>query len=389
MIARPAEDDAPQLTWFLRVELFDRVVLGLTIAALVTQTAITALSDRDPATLVALGTAAMGVGLARRRRGAGLALVALSAVGAALLATDYIALWTVAVMSLLSVTLRGAPAVPAAVLTTVPVYGAIVLREGEGLGSGAALTAVSLCVAAAATGTALRAQARFLESMRQRALDAVATRDLAVERGISRERLRIAQDLHDAVGHEIAVVGMQLGAAQVQLGDDPEAARASMQGAREGVQRVLRETQQILDILRHDAGGDTGAVADIRHIGDLVESLRAASVPVDAELPGELPPIAPPVSAAAYRIAQEALTNARRHGSGRIAIAVRLEDGRLVLRVTNERPADRPTAEAGSGYGLVGMRERAASVGGRLDIEDSPERFGITAALDVRGEGPP
>ncbi|WP_198684078.1 sensor histidine kinase [Brachybacterium sp. YJGR34] len=393
MSVRASTDEGPHLTWFLRVDLFDRVVLLLSISALIVQGVLAILADRDPWTLAATVAAAAGVGLARRRRALGLLLVVLAAVGAALLATEYIAPWTVVVMTLLSVTLRGTPAVPAAVLATLPVYGAIVLREGEGFGSGMALTAVSLCVAAAATGTALRAQARFLEAMRQRALDAVATRDLAVERGIARERLRIAQDLHDAVGHEIAVVGMQLGAAQVQVTDDTGAARASMQGAREGVQRVLRETQQILDILRHGAGEDTGAVADVRHLGDLVETLRAASVPVEADLPADfpnaLPPIAPQVSAAAYRIAQEALTNARRHGSGRIALTVRVEGEHLVVQVTNDRRADQRTAAEGSGYGLVGMQERATSVGGRLEIDDDPRRFAVTAVLHLEGKGSP
>lgn len=374
------------LTWFQRVGTLDRVVTAVAVVALITQFVITGLSDRDPVTFAALCLAGAGLVVGRSHRVAGLTLVVIASAGAALLAVDYLALWTVVVMMLLSVTLRGTRSIPAGLLATLVVYAALVAREHEGLRSGSALLAASLCISAIAIGSAVRFQANYLDSMRERALDAVATRDLAVERGIARERLRIAQDLHDAVGHEIAVVGMEIGVAEVQIERDLEATRAALQGAREGVQRVLRETQQILDILRHGSGANIDAVADVRHIGTLVESLRSASVSVDADLPTAIPPVDPAVSAAAYRIVQESLTNAQRHGSGPIRLAVQVVDERLVITVENDIDSAPGPSSRGSGYGLIGMRERAASVGGGLDIEDNPRGFRVTAVLDIEGK---
>ncbi|MGP9746571.1 sensor histidine kinase [Brachybacterium sp. AOP29-B2-41] len=373
----------PRLTWFLRIGTLDSVLTVTAIAALVTQAVMTTMTDAHPLTFALLGLAGAGLALGRRRRGVGLGLVVLATCAAALFTDDYVVLWTVSVMMLLSVTLRGTKSLPAGVLTTLGVYGAVVVREQAGLDSGSALLAASLCVSATAIGSAVRSQARYLDAMRERALEAIATRDLAVERGVARERLRIAQDLHDAVGHEIAVVGIGLGAAEVQLERNPEAARGALQGAREGVQRVLRETQQILDILRHGAGGSIDAVADVRHLGALVDTLRAASFPVDADLPDSLPPLDPAVSAAAYRIAQESLTNAQRHGSGRIRLTGKVLDEHLVITVENDTISDSAPSSRGSGYGLIGMQERAASVGGRLDIEETPRRFRVTAVLGI------
>ena len=378
----------PGLTWFLRVGTLDRVLTVMAFAALVTQAFIAALGAAHPLTFAMLVVAGAGWVLGRRRRALGLALIVLATCTAALFGAEYMALWTIVVMMLLSVTLRGTRSIPAGLVSAGAVYGAIVLREHEGFGAGTAIVAASLCISATAIGSAVRSQARYLDAMRERALAAVATRDLAVERGVARERLRIAQDLHDAVGHEIAVVGMSLGAAEVQLERDPAAARESMGAAREGVQRVLRETQQILDILRHGAGGSIEAVADVHHLGTLVDSLRAASLEVEADLPDVLPPLDPAVSAAAYRIAQEALTNAHRHGRGPVRLAVRATGEQLVVSVENDRNPDPAAASAGSGYGLIGMRERAASVGGRLDIEETTRSFRVTAVLDTAAQDP-
>lgn len=274
----------------------------------------------------------------------------------------------------------------ATVLSAAPVYISLVVRAGDGLTSASALIAASFCAAAAATGSSIRTQERYLESLRLRTLDALATRDLAVERGIAEERLRIARDLHDAVGHEIAVINMNLGAAELQIQRDPGIARGSIIAARGGVQLVLKETQQILDILRSDSKPDTGPVADIRHLPALLHTLRSASTEIDADLPTFYPELDPAVSAAGYRIIQEALTNAQRHGFGAILLSVRVIDHLLGIEVSNSRPAKPQSATESSGYGLVGMRERALSVGGSLQIRATTLKFHVIAELNIHGK---
>jgi signal transduction histidine kinase len=216
--------------------------------------------------------------------------------------------------------------------------------------------------------------------MKQRAVDAEAAADLAVERGVAEERLRIARDLHDAVGHEVAVISMNLGAAEVQLPDGSAGARAALTAARVGVKGVLNEIQQILDVLRRgDAGADAAPVADVGQISDLVNTLQAAGTPISASI-DHIGLLNPGVSAAAFRIAQEALTNAQRHGTGPIRLSVSSDAHEVIIDVQNARPSHEP-ARRGSGYGLTGMKERAESVGGRLEVIADAKTFHIRAHL--------
>jgi len=178
---------------------------------------------------------------------------------------------------------------------------------------------------------------------------------------------------------------MSLGVAEVRLGEDVGATRAALESARAGIQRVLQETQQILDILRR---GETEAsvvdpVAELAAIGSLVDSVRSAGSPVDATLRLGDGDVAPSVSVAAYRVVQEALTNAQRHGVGTITLAVVRDGDRIVIDMVNQV---KDGAAPGSRYGLIGMRERVESAGGRLSAVQDGERFQVHAELNVRGE---
>lgn len=142
-------------------------------------------------------------------------------------------------------------------------------------------------------------------------------RQAAVERGVAQERLRIARDLHDGVGHQIAVVNMHLGAAEVHL-SDPRALRGDLVAARAAVQAVLRETQQILAVLRVDNAGERPqATPSPAAVGDLVESYRQAGMVVNANIGSFGIALSGQSSVAVYRVVQEALTNAHKHGSAR------------------------------------------------------------------------
>lgn len=369
------------LVWFLRGQLLDRVILILTSAAIVTEFFVLLLSGEPLLGYVGLLVGAAGVVLCRFRRMLGLVVVVLGAVAAALLATEYVAMWTVVVFTLFSVTVRGSRAIPALLIAGIPVYLSIVIRDGWNFQSPVALIATACCAVGAAVGSAVSAQQRYLESMRQRALDAEAAAGLAVERGIAEERLRIARDLHDAVGHEVAVVSMNLGAAEVQLPQESVGAREALTAARAGIQRVLREMQQILDVLRRgEDGGDRDPVADARRIPDLIETMRASGTVIEASIDdtGELDPS---VSTAMFRLVQEALTNAQRHGIGTVRISLTAESDELIVDVRNKRSSAAHASERGSGYGLVGMRERAESVGGHFEVVEDANTFRVRAVL--------
>ena len=129
--------------------------------------------------------------------------------------------------------------------------------------------------------------------------------------------------------------------------------------------------------------GTAGPVASHHAIPDLVEAYRTAGMGVDASV-GDLSPELPPqVSAAAYRIVQEALTNAQRYGAGTVSLTVDLTDRAVTVDAVNTLPPTAGRPAAGSGQGLIGMRERAAAAGGRLDVTAEEGSFRVRAVLPV------
>lgn len=378
---------SPTLAWFLRGQLLDRVVLILSWAAVVTEIFVLGLSGEPLLGYTGVVLVAAGLILGRFHRMPGLIVVVLGAVAAALLATEFVAMWTVVVFTLFSVTVRGTRAIVALLIAGIPVYISLVIREHWDFQASGALVASACCAVGAAVGSAVRAQQGYLESMKQRALDAEATADLAVARGIADERVRIARDLHDVVGHEVAVLGMHLGVAEVSLPAGDTAARTALESARASVRRVLHETQLILAVLRR--GGDDDdphrPTPDLAQIPALIETFRAAGVAVDFDIDADIGELDPTAGLAAFRIVQEALTNAQRHGRGPVKLAIRSADGHLSIVAENDCASTRKTSGEGRGYGLVGMRERARSAGGRLTIDDDGGRFRVTATLKTDG----
>ncbi|ADJ48950.1 two-component system histidine kinase [Amycolatopsis mediterranei S699] len=334
----------------------------------------------------ALVLVCLGVTASRRYPWPGLATTLAGPLLAALLGADPLPTWTFTIFATFVVTLRGVPALPAGLVTGVADYAAIAIHAAAGGWDDIGSIAVAFALAAAATGSAIRGHHRYWDELRKRTQDAVATREAEAERRVAEERVRIARDLHDVLGHEVALVSMHLGAAEVHLPEGAQAARADLAAARAGVQAVLRETQQVLAALRV-SGDDPGTApaADYGRITELVESARAAGLDVDAAVdtaPAGLPHT---VGTAAYRIVQEALTNAQRHGDGTVSLRVAAEPGAVTIEAVNvSAPREAPSRR---GYGLVGMRERAASVGGRLEVREEGQLFWIRAVLDLGAEG--
>lgn len=178
------------------------------------------------------------------------------------------------------------------------------------------------------------------------------------------ERHRIARELHDLVGHSLTVALLHLGSARLALDDDLDGARASLDEAERAARESLNDVRAAVGLLRTGEAADPLPVPTAAGIPGLVESYRNAGVPVDLALHGDLSRLTPNRGLALYRIVQESLTNAARHGDG-TPISVRLDiaDGRALLTVRNSGAF---RARGPAGTGLAAMRERAAAAGGTL-----------------------
>ncbi len=339
-----------------------------------------------PGGYVALAVSVGGLVLAWWRPWPGVVLVAAAPLVSALLGWDPIATWNLAIFAALWLTLRVLPGLPVGLLVGAADFAAVAVAQGgftlaEPVPSIAGIAAV----AAAAIGSAIRGQRQYWAQMEARTREALATREAEAQRRVAQERVRIARDLHDVVGHEVALVSMHLGAAEVHLPADADTARADLAAARHGVQAVLAGKQQILQVLR--AGPDdegTAPAAGFEHIADLVETARAAGLQVEASVGQPLAPLGPAVSAAAYRIVQEALTNAGKHGTGAVSLKVAADQEAVTIESANVRTRRDAAGSPGhTGYGLVGMRERAASVGGWIDTRSDDTVFWLWAQLPV------
>lgn len=189
------------------------------------------------------------------------------------------------------------------------------------------------------------------------------------------ERTRIARELHDSAGHAINVILVQAGAARLLQDRDPERARRALAT----VESVARDTITDIDRLVRALRDDQDVPADPGALDDLIERHRANGLSIAAELAEPAVPLPRSVAWAAYRILQEALTNAARHGAGSAEVAVRFGRDRVEIAVTNPAPALVPPGR--NGHGIVGMRERATLLGGTLSTDRRDGHFCLSAVL--------
>ncbi|WP_405068994.1 sensor histidine kinase [Kribbella sp. NBC_01510] len=344
-----------------------------------------------PVAFAALLITVAGAALARRRPWPGLVVTVAGGLISALAGWDPIVMWSIAVFVLFSFTLQGMPAVRGTVFVGAGLYLMTAIAQDYDFLSLQSFPAVVSAVAGGAIGNAIRIHQEYWHSLEERAADAVATRDLEATRRVAEERLRIARDLHDVVGHQVAVMSMHLGVAEVNLPPDAESARTALDAARTAVRSVLLETQRILEVLRR--GTDDASTAEpapeLSRLPELVESYRQIGLHVDATVDEVPATVDPAVSLTAYRIVQEALTNAHRHGDGTATLRLRTEEGRILIEVVNPRRPGDASPSVGSGYGLVGIRERVESAGGRLEVADANGSFRLSVVLAVDGSDLP
>lgn len=327
----------------------------------------------------AIAATAVGVALGMRHPYAGLVIVAAAAPLGVLGGLMTTGLWSIACFAAFLFVLRGSSALIVGAVIAASNVAAAAWEAGtiDVRIDATASVAGFAAVVAVAIGSSVRGNLRYRREVEQRMHDSETNRLIAVERGIAQERLRIARDLHDSVGHQVAVVSMRLGAAEVHLPVGADSSRDDLAAARTGVQAVLRETQQILRVLR--VGDDDGDLPSLQPLADLVGSYREAGMTVEGSI--EEPPatVSPAARAAIYRIVQEGLTNAQRHGVGPISLVVAADDGTRIEIVNRRSGSAHRTA--GGGNGLVGMRERAESVGGTFETRTDGRLFTLSAHI--------
>ena len=198
---------------------------------------------------------------------------------------------------------------------------------------------------------------------------------------VAEERTRIARELHDSAGHAINSILIQAGAARLVQDSQPERSREAIATIEALARESMQDIDAILGGLRNGAPADLEPLPGIDRIAALVERHQAAGL--DFSLRDRTSPelrLPPPIDRAAYRIAQEAMTNAARHGAGAAELTLECRDGVLTLAVVNP-VADGATARTTGGHGLTGMRERAVLLGGTLDARSVGDRFEVRATL--------
>jgi len=192
------------------------------------------------------------------------------------------------------------------------------------------------------------------------------------------ERTRIARDLHDSAGHAINVILVQAGAARLLAEQDPERSREAIETIEDVARETLGDIDQLVRALRDDGvAAGVEPSPGLAALDALAERHRTSGLDVTVRVAGTRPTLAPGVDRAAYRILQEALTNAARHGRGSVDVEVEFGSSALELTVTN--PAR--NGAVGGGHGIVGMRERATLLGGSLVAGATDGVFRVRAEL--------
>jgi signal transduction histidine kinase len=240
-------------------------------------------------------------------------------------------------------------------------------------------------IAALAVGVAVRQIGFETDTLAARAAELERSQDEATRAAIAAERARIARELHDVIGHSISVMGVQAGAVRRVLPPEQERERDALLAVERVGRDAVTEMRRLLGFLRPAEGMDGGSepTPTLARVDDLVSEMRLAGLDVELLVEGDLGDLTAGRALTAFRILQEALTNALRHAPGSHVVAVlRRTPDELVIEVRDDGANGSPAASAGGGYGLVGMRERVALYGGTLEAGPRRERgYAVVAHL--------
>jgi signal transduction histidine kinase len=240
-----------------------------------------------------------------------------------------------------------------------------------------------------ALGASSRTRRAYTAQLEERAARLERERELEARRAVDEERARIARELHDVIAHHVSMMVVQAEAGPVVVASDPGMAARAFDSIGTIGREAMAEMRRLLGVLREN--GDRGAPSftpqpGLEHLPALIEQLRGAGLDAELLVEGPRQDLPPGIDLSAYRIVQEALTNALRHGGpGTARVLVRYGDGELQLEV-RDHDGDHRTgrAESSAGHGLVGMRERVHLFDGELRVGPCPNGgFAVAARLPL------
>ena len=249
---------------------------------------------------------------------------------------------------------------------------------------------VTLMGAAIALGDSVRSR-RIAQADARRIADLTAARyRQEADARIQHERMAIARDLHDSLGHTTSVIALHADVAREALGRDDDAARSALELIRSTASRSMDDLRRTVTLLR-SPGDRPRTVVSLANLDAVTQAAAGAGFDVELEVRVDAP-LPTPVEAAAFRIVQEAVTNVVRHSAGSLVqVRVRQDERRLSLSIIDagtdepagQEPATDRVAADRPGHGLAGMRERAESLGGTLTAERLPTGFVVRAMLPL------
>jgi signal transduction histidine kinase len=226
---------------------------------------------------------------------------------------------------------------------------------------------------AAAIGDAARNRRAYIEEVEQRAIEAEHSHEEEAMRRVDEERLRIARELHDITAHSLSIIAVQSGAALYVIDEKPAEARAALKAIRTTSKGALQELRTVLGVLRgeHEDEAPRTPSAGLAQLPELIFQVEKAGVEVAVDIEGDLTGMPAVVDASAYRVVQEALTNVLRHaGPACAVVSIRVEPHSMDVEVTDDGTG--PPRDWKPGHGMVGMRERAAALGGTFESGPGP-----------------
>jgi len=248
---------------------------------------------------------------------------------------------------------------------------------------------------AVTTGSASRSHRAYVAEVEKRARRAEQAREDEANRRVAEERLRIARELHDAVGHHVALINVQAGALACLLDDeDLIQARESVAHIQQASEEALDELRLTVGLLREPGAAERAEPAEpvpgLDQLEELICSFAGAGLQVTRKVTGQARPLPEAVELTAYRVIQESLTNTRKHaGCDTAVVRLGYTPGALSLAVEDEgKAATQGSRHTPGGHGIVGMRERVAALGGRLSVGPVPEGgYRVVAELPLRAAG--
>jgi signal transduction histidine kinase len=371
--------------------LLDRVLAGLVVVA-ITIDVLTKTHLHGPLALNLLVAALMGLSLLWRRRQALVPAAALAAGGAVLLAVltspnDVSSLILVVILAAYS---------PGAHLELRPALLGLALVAGTVLAVAIVSTPNDIVFPVAffgvlpwVIGRVIRNQTQLARELTEKAEREEHAREEEEARATASERARVARELHDVLAHNLSVMVIQAAAARRVLERDPAAAAEAARLIGRTGREAMTELRHVFGPVRKEDGHVLGSAPGLAHLDRLASRAHRAGLPVELRVEGTPRHLQPGADMAAYRVVQEGLTNILKHARGaRATVIVRYEPGDVVLEVLDngEGPGSNGTPLDSGGHGLVGMRERVALYGGKLECGRRREGgFAVRARLPVGG----